>query len=420
MTTVIAFIIIFGALVFFHELGHLIFAKRSGMLAREFAIGMGPKMFSFFRNETLYTIRMLPVGGFVRVAGEDPEIVEIKPGHHIAIEQNAEGLVTKIIVNNKSKHQNARIIEVEEVDLNHKLVIRGSEHGLDDEEQVQTYQVHEKAMFVVDDQATQIAPYNRQFASKSIPQRFMQIFAGPMMNFILAAILLIVVGLLAGTASDTPVIGNALEDGAAVQAGLQQGDRITAIDDQPIASWQDIQAYVIERPNQELSFTIDRDGNEMTVAVTPKEEMRQDQPVGIIGVTPMMEHSIIGSITGGIQETVFFGQQILSALGKLVTGQFSIEALSGPVGIYDQTNTFVESGMITLVRWAAFLSINLGIINLLPLPALDGGRIMFILLEAVRGKPIDPGKEGFVHFVGFALLFLLMIVVTWNDIQRLF
>ncbi|NGP44095.1 RIP metalloprotease RseP [Bacillaceae bacterium SIJ1] len=419
MDTVIAFIIIFGALVFFHELGHLIFAKRSGMLAREFAIGMGPKLFSFFRNETLYTIRMLPVGGFVRVAGEDPEIVEIKPGHHIAIEQNDAGVITKIIVNNKSKYPNARVIEVEAVDLNHDLIIRGQIYG-DDSEETKTYEVDEKAMFVVDDTATQIAPYHRQFASKTIGQRFMQVFAGPLMNFIFALVLLIVLGWVAGTPSNEPVFGGVTDDGAAKAAGLMAGDEVVSIDGEPIDSWREIQQYVLERPGQELSFVIERDGEQATVPLTPKAVEQGEQTIGLIGVTGNLERSFTGAIIGGAQDTYLFAKQILIAVGKLVTGQFTIEALSGPVGIYDQTDQFVQSGIVTLVRWAALLSINLGIINLLPLPALDGGRLVFILLEGVRGKPIDPGKEGLVHFVGFALLFLLMIVVTWNDIQRLF
>src|SRR5690625_2174268 len=168
----------FGLLVFVHELGHLIFAKRSGMLAREFAIGFGPKIFSFTKNETLYTIRLIPAGGYVRVAGEDPEIIELKPGHHIGIEFNDSGKVKNIVVNNKSKHPNARVIEVSRVDLDHELRIDG--YDLDDHEELLSFEVDPKAFFIMDERETQIAPYNRQFASKSVGQRAMQLFAGPM------------------------------------------------------------------------------------------------------------------------------------------------------------------------------------------------------------------------------------------------
>src|SRR5690625_740225 len=187
LNTVIAFIFMFGLLVTVHEFGHLIFAKRAGMLVREFAIGFGPKIFSYKKKETEYTIRLLPIGGYVRVAGEDPEIIELKPGHHIGIEFNDAGKVQNIIVNNKSKHPNARVIEVEHVDLDHELRIDG--YDLDDHEELLSFEVDPKAFFIMDERETQIAPYNRQFASKSVGQRAMQLFAGPMMNFLLAIVI---------------------------------------------------------------------------------------------------------------------------------------------------------------------------------------------------------------------------------------
>ena len=132
MNTVIAFIIIFGVLVFVHELGHLVFAKRAGILCREFAIGFGPKVFSFKKQETVYTIRLLPIGGFVRMAGEDPEVIEVKPGYHVGLLFDSKGEVNKVVINNKDKHPDAKIIEVEYADFERELVIRGYE--LNDEE----------------------------------------------------------------------------------------------------------------------------------------------------------------------------------------------------------------------------------------------------------------------------------------------
>src|SRR5690625_4489766 len=143
------------------------------MFVREFAIGFGPKIFSFTKNETLYTIRLLPIGGYVRVAGDDPEIIELKPGHHIGLEFNEEGKVNKIIVNNKDKHPNAHLVEVEAVDLDHELFIDGYQLG--DETKVERFLVDRKAFFVMDERETQIAPYDRQFASKSVGQRAMQL-----------------------------------------------------------------------------------------------------------------------------------------------------------------------------------------------------------------------------------------------------
>jgi len=132
LNTVISFMIIFGALVFFHELGHFIFAKRAGILVREFAIGFGPKIFSHTKNETTYTIRLLPLGGFVRMAGEDPEMIDIKPGHRIALVFNGEGLAEKIILQGRDRFPDARTIEVEMADLEHELLIKGYEDGEDD------------------------------------------------------------------------------------------------------------------------------------------------------------------------------------------------------------------------------------------------------------------------------------------------
>src|SRR5699024_8382470 len=168
----------FGLLVSIQAWGHLIFAKKAEMLARAFAIGFGRKIFSFTRNDTLYTISIVPAGGYVRVAGDDPEMIDIKPGHHIGLEFNESGKVEKIIVNNKDKHPNARVIEVERVDLDDDLAIEGYEIGL--EEEKLKFNVDEKAFFIMDEQKTQIAPFNRQFASKTVGQRAMQLFAGPL------------------------------------------------------------------------------------------------------------------------------------------------------------------------------------------------------------------------------------------------
>ncbi|MFP7494050.1 RIP metalloprotease RseP [Terribacillus saccharophilus] len=417
MTTIIAFILVFGLLVFVHELGHLIFAKRAGMLAREFAIGFGPKIFTWTKNETLYTIRLLPIGGYVRVAGEDPEIVELKPGHHIGLEFNEKQEVTKIIVNNKSKHPNARVIEVESADLDHSLMVHGYEIG---EEERLSFPVHEKAMYVMDETETQIAPYNRQFASKNKRQRAMQLFAGPMMNFLLALVLFFILALIQGIPADNAAVGTVQDGSAAQEAGIQSGDEITAIDGTSVQTWEEFTAIVRENPDKALEATIVRDGQEQQLTITPALVESGDQKIGQIGVTLAMEKSFLGAIPYSFQQTYEFGTMILTNLGQLITGQLSIDALSGPVGIYDATDQVVKAGLINLIQWTALLSVNLGIVNLVPLPALDGGRLLFIGVEALRGKPVEPQKEAVVHFIGFALLMLLMIVVTWNDIQRLF
>ncbi|WP_430785873.1 RIP metalloprotease RseP [Virgibacillus flavescens] len=417
MTTVIAFIFMFGLLVFIHELGHLIFAKRAGMLAREFAIGFGPKIFAFTKNETVYTIRLLPIGGYVRVAGEDPEIVELKPGHHIGIEFSDEGKVNKIIVNNKDKHPNARVIEVERADLDHDLVIEGYE--IDEDERL-TFEVDPKAFFVMDEKETQIAPYNRQFASKSLGKRAMQLFAGPMMNFLLAIFIFFLLGFIQGVPTEQAVLDGIQPDSPAEEAGFQSGDEIVKIEGNSINSWDEFTKIVQENPEESISLQVEREGELVDLTVVPREVKTPAGTIGQIGVGQAYEKSFLGTIQYGVTKTYEITKLILTNLGMLVTGQLSIDTLSGPVGIYDATDTVVQTGFMNFLMWTAILSINLGIVNLVPLPALDGGRLLFVGIEAIRGKPIDPQKEGIVHFVGFALLMLLMIVVTWNDIQRLF
>jgi len=412
----------FGLLVFVHEWGHMIFAKRAGMLVREFAIGFGPKILSFTKNETLYTIRLIPAGGYVRVAGEDPEIIELKPGHHIGLEFNEYGKVDKIIVNNKSKHPNARVIEVERVDLDHELIIEGYE--MDEDERL-VFKVDRKAFFIMDERKTQIAPYDRQFASKSAGQKAMQLFAGPMMNFILAIILFLIIGLVHGVPVDEAKMGEIQPNTPAEQAGLMANDEIIKIEDTTITTWEEFTTIVRENPGEELSMTVLRNGEEKTLNIVPKEgeainEKGETITIGQIGVRQAFEKSMIGTVKYGFEQTYTITKMVLTNLGMLITGQVPLEILSGPVGIYDATDQVVQSGFISLIMWTAMLSVNLGIVNLVPLPALDGGRLLFVGIEKLRGKPVPPEKEGVFHFIGFALLMLLMIVVTWNDIQRLF
>lgn len=419
MYTVIAFIIIFGALVFFHELGHFVLAKRAGILCREFAIGMGPKVLSIKRGETLYTIRLLPIGGYVRMAGEDPEIVDIKAGHRIGLLLNDSEVVTKIILNNKDKFPEARVINVEDADLEHKLFIKG--YAEDDlEDNLLTFSIKEDAVIVENGVETQIAPYDRQFASKTLLQRTLAIFAGPAMNFVLAFLLFIVIALVQGMPSNEAKLGRITEDGAAISAGLKEGDNVISIDGQSVTSWTEVVSIIQKSPGENLEFLIDRNGEEMQIEVTPEESEVEGKTIGLVGVYSPMEKSPLKSIQFGFEQTYTWTKTIIGAVGKLVTGQFSIDALGGPVAIYQSTDTVAQSGVYSLINWAAVLSINLGIMNLLPLPALDGGRLLFFAIEAIRGKPIDRQKEGMVHFIGFALLMLLMIVVTWNDIQRFF
>lgn len=416
--TLFAFIIIFGALVFFHELGHLVFAKRAGILCREFAIGFGPKVFTYKKNETQYTIRLLPLGGYVRMAGDDADNVEIKPGFRAGLVLDEAENVTKIILNNKDKYSDIRLVEVETIDLEHKLILTGYEEGQEDT--LKTFSIDREAVIVENGVENQIAPYDRQFPSKSLGHRAMTIFAGPMMNFVLAFFIFLIIGLFQGVEIDEPRLGQLTDDGAAIASGLRAGDQIESVAGAEVSSWTDVQENIQKNPGKEIEFVVVRDGKTLSIPVVPKETVRDGKTIGIIGVYPPVEKDVLKSIQYGFTQTYLWTKQIFVILGDLVTGGFTLDSLSGPAGIYKSTEVVVQQGIFTSMRWAAILSINLGIMNLLPLPALDGGRLLFFLVEFLRGKPIDRQKEGIVHFIGFALLMLLMIIVTWNDIQRYF
>lgn len=328
MNTIIAFILMFGLLVFVHEFGHFIFAKKAGMLVREFAIGFGPKIFSIKKAETLYTIRILPMGGYVRVAGEDPEIIDLKPGQHIGLTFNHEKKVSQIIINNKAKYPEAQVIEVERSDLDHELIITGRLVG---EDELVTYSVADNADYIMDEVATQIAPYNRQFASKTKRQRAMQLFAGPLMNFVLTALLFFMMGSLQGIPSDEARLGEIIPDGPAEVAGFEAGDKILAINGQAISKWIEFHALVRDNPDQELIMQVERSGQELEIIVTPRATETQDTVYGQIGVMQSIEKSPLKAIPYSLKETYEWSKLIVVNVGMLVSGQFSLDMLGGPV-----------------------------------------------------------------------------------------
>ncbi|RHW39610.1 RIP metalloprotease RseP [Lysinibacillus yapensis] len=418
MQTVIAFILVFGSLVFFHELGHFIFAKRAGIMVREFAIGMGPKVFGMTKGETLYTIRLLPLGGYVRMAGDEMDTVDLQPGYRVGLILNRDNVAEKIYLNQKVQNPNVLFMEVERADLEKGLWVE----GYDEDEQFVRINVSRTAKIVENGTETIIAPYDRQFNSKTVGQRSMAIFAGPLFNFILAFVVFAFIALMQGVPTFEPVIYDVKEGEPAAEAGMQAGDYVKAIDGKPIEDWQELSGTIQDKPGEELTLLVERNGQELELTMTPKVLNESGKEYGQIGVMYQspVEKNPLKALVFGVTQTYDYTVLILSLLGDLITGQFTIDALSGPVGIYKATETVAKYGVYNLMNWAAVLSINLGIMNLLPLPALDGGRLLFFGIEALRGKPVDRQKEGMVHFVGIVLLMILMVVVTWNDIQRFF
>lgn len=422
--TILIFIIVFGVIVLVHEFGHYYFAKRSGILVREFSIGMGPKLYAHRKNGTTYTIRMLPIGGYVRMAGAGEEEVELSPGMPIAVELNDEGKIIKINTSKKIQLPNSIPLEVLAFDLEDDLYIKGYVSG--DETQEKTYEVDHDAT-IIEESGTevQIAPRDVQFQSAKLGNRMLTNFAGPMNNFILAAILFILIAFLQGDRTVVSTeIDNVAKDSPAQAVGLKKGDVILGVNGKDTKDWQKIVEAIQASPEKDIQLTIERNKKKEVVTVKPEKavDKESNQAYGKIGVGPTIyqePRSFGQKITDGLKTTLDSSLAIFRALRDLF-GHFSLNKLGGPVMIFKMSAQVATEGVITILSFMAMLSVNLGIINLLPIPALDGGKLVLNIIEGVRGKPLSQEKEGMITLVGFAIMMLLMVLVTWNDIQRFF
>ena len=419
MRTIITFLIVFGVLVIVHEFGHFFFAKRSGILVREFSIGMGPKLIAHMgKDGTTYTLRLLPIGGYVRMAGLEDEETELSPGMPLSVELTPKNEVRRINVSKKVQLPNS--IPMELISAVDDLVIKGYVNG--DESQEMTYKVQHDAT-VIEENGTEvrIAPRDVQFQSAKLGSRILTNFAGPMNNFILTVVLFIALAFLQGGVAvyNTNQIGEVQENSPAATAGLEDNDTILAVDGKKISSWDDLTNTVTKKPGKELTVLIEQDGKEKTVQMTPKTIKSNGEKVGQIGVGPYMKTGFGDKVIGGLTQSWDMVKRIFSALGSLFTG-FSLDKLGGPVMMYQMSAEASRAGVKTVIYLMALLSVNLGIVNLLPIPAFDGGKILLNLIEGIRGKPLDPDKEGMITMIGFGFIMLLMILVTWNDIQRFF
>lgn len=340
---IILALLLFSFIVFFHEFGHFLLAKLNGIDVDEFAIGMGPAIFSKEYKGTKYAIRIFPIGGYCAM-GEDDEVTD-SPGN---------------------------------------------------------------------------------FNNKSVWARISVIAAGAVFNFILAFLMsVIIVGM---TGYDSPVIGEVDAGFPAAEAGMLPGDKIVKMNDEKINIFREITMYNQFHQNEETNITFVRDGEKHTVTITQK----MDEELGYVrfGFTSAgyQKPTLFKALQYGAYEVGFWIETTLDSLRMLITGQVGADQLSGPVGIvnvvgdtYEQTK---EYGFLTVVAnmlsLAILLSANLGVMNLLPLPALDGGRLVFLFVEAIRGKRVPPEKEGYVHGLGMVLLLILMVFVLYNDIVRIF
>ncbi|MDP5273476.1 RIP metalloprotease RseP [Chengkuizengella axinellae] len=416
---IIIALLMFFLLVGIHEWGHFYFAKRVGILVREFAIGFGPKLLSIKKNETRYTFRLLPMGGYVRMAGEDPEIVQINPGQTIAVKVK-DNKVTNIYLDKLDQRTDVIVGTVESIDLEHKLSIK-----IDVDGELQTLAVHPEAHMETKGRETQIAPWNRQFGSKTVAQRALVIVAGPVMNFILAFFLFLTFVYMVGITVDNPthvLVGNVTKDSPAELGGLKADDIILEVNGETIGTDKNkLITLIAESPDHPMNWLVVREDIETELQITPRANENGN---GLIGISIQDEKRSPDSIFEGVSyasKTMWnVTERIFISLKMLVTLQFSLDDLGGPIRITEMTGEAASYGIDTLIGFVATISLYLGIFNLLPFPALDGSRLMFFGIEAVRGKPVDPNRESMVHFIGFAVLMVLMIAVTYNDILRLF
>lgn len=418
MLGILTFIIIFGVIVVVHEFGHFYFAKKSGILVREFAIGMGPKIFSHIDKEgTTYTIRILPLGGYVRMAGWGDDKTEIKTGTPANLTLNKEGIVTRINLSGKQLDNTSLPINVTAYDLEDKLTITGLVLS-----ETKTYSVdHDATIIEEDGTEVRIAPLDVQYQNASVWGRLITNFAGPMNNFILGLVVFIALAFIQGGVQDLSTNQvRVSENGPAASAGLKNNDRILQIGSHKVSNWEQLTAAVEKstsrlEKNQKLALKIKSKEVVKTINVKPQKVDKSY----IIGIMPALKTSFKDKLLGRFKlawESFF---RILNELKKLIA-HFSINKLGGPVALYQASSQAAKNGFVTVLNLMGLISINLGIMNLIPIPALDGGKIVMNILEAIRRKPLKQETETYIMLAGVAVMLVLMIAVTWNDIMRAF
>jgi regulator of sigma E protease len=332
-------LLVLGFLIFVHELGHFTVAKLSGMPVDEFSLGLGPEIVGWKWGETKYSLRLLPLGGYNKIAGMEPN------------DDRPDG-----------------------------------------------------------------------FNHKPLTARMGVILAGSLSNLLFAVLIFVMLFSVIGVpaSSNTSLIGDILAKSPADHAGLQPGDRILTIDGQKTSTWDDVTANIRSQGTRPVTLVIERKGQQYSFAITP--EYDPDTKSNLIGIIPSsvwVKQGFITAVQTGLQTSYMWLVQILESLVMMFTGQVHMQDLSGPVGIVVLLNNQARAGLRYLLNLAGVLGINLAIINLLPIPALDGSRLAFLFLEGIRGKPINPEKENIIHLVGFAVLMGLVLLITYNDIVRL-
>ena len=342
MGTIIA-LLIFGVIVTFHEFGHFIVAKKSGIKVIEFSVGMGPRIISWQGKETRYSLKIFPLGGSCMMLGEDEE------------EENLEG----------------------------------------------------------------------SFNSAPVLSRLATIFAGPFFNFILAFFFSLII--VANVGVDRANVTGVTDGYPAKEAGIKAGDVIKKLNGKNIIIYRDFLIGMYDNKDKPVTVTVQRNGEEIDFTITPK--LNTENKRYMLGIENASGNEKVGGffevIKYSVYEVWYNITSTVKSLGMMIRGRVSANDVSGPVGIVgvigdtvNKTNGAWEL-FLTVANMIVLFSANLGVMNLLPIPALDGGRIVFLLCELVRGKPLNRKAEGYIHFAGFAFLMLLMVVVMFNDIRKL-
>lgn len=410
--TLVTFIIVFGIIVVVHEYGHLFFAKRAGILVREFSIGMGPKIFAHqAKDGTFYSIRILPLGGYVRMAGWGDDTTEIKKGTPASL-MIVENQVVKINLSERVTLENSVPMLVTEYDFEEALFIEGEVFG-----ETKRYSVdHDATIIEADGTELRIAPRDVQYQSVSVLGKILTNFAGPLNNFILGIIAFIIITFMqGGVPSNTNQIGQVQSGTPAYSAGLQSKDKIQAVNGEKTNNWEEVVQRIGANDGSEIKLDIERAGATKTLELKPEKIDGRYR----IGITQTIKTGFLDKLTGGFTQAANATTLIFKALGNLIA-QPSLDKLGGPVAIYDLSGQAAREGLLSVIALLAMLSINLGIVNLIPIPVLDGGKIVLNIVEALRGKPLSQEKEGILTLVGLVFMVVLMIAVTWNDILRAF
>lgn len=344
LISVVSFLFVFTIIALTHELGHLIWAKRAGIRVFEFGIGFGPRLYALERNKTTYSINLIPILAFVRIAGE----------------------------------------------------------GEDEEDLA--------------------CPENEKYTSKPPLQKFKALAAGPLMNilaaFIILALLFIFTGIPAGLSNE---IGSINGNSPAEAAGLKVGDRLLAINGAAYPKMEEAIEFIHKSPDKPLVLTIKRGEEKLQIKAIPK--LNKKLNIALLGFSPKPIYKRVNplvAIYSGFVQTLSMILITLLVLGQLIIGRLSITDLAGPIGIAQITGRYAQTGIISLIGFTAFISVNIGVLNLLPIPALDGGRIVFVVIEWIRRKPVDPKLEIKINQWGLVALLVLMALVSINDVLRLF